>query len=419
MKRFEIIGGKKLCGRVCVDASKNAILPLIAATLLTTDEVVLENIPQISDVFKMFDILKAMGGKVSYDLDTGIAVIKNDSIQNYEIPQGLASEIRSSIFMLGPLLSMYKKARVSYPGGCDIGSRPIDLHLFGLRELNVSIAEEYGFINCDGANMKPKFIHLDFPSVGATENLMMASVFLDGETIIHNCAKEPEIVDLQNFLVSMGARVDGAGTSKIRVIGVKKLHGTRYAPMPDRIIAGTYMIACAITSGKIELTNANFEHVYSLINKLRKSGCNIDWKSGKIFIESVGRPSSCSFDTQPYPGFPTDLQPQLTSLQAVSRGTSIITENLFETRFKHIPELLKMGAKIIAKDRNAIVKGVRTLYGAEVVSYDLRGGAGLVLAGLKAKGKTIVQNVEYIDRGYAHLEDRLNELGAEAVRKED
>ena len=416
MKKFEIVGGKKLRGEICVDASKNAILPLIAGTLLTTEEVVLENIPEISDVFKMFDILKAMGGKVSYDPESKSVSIKNDSISNFEIPQSLASEIRSSIFMLGPLLAMYKRARVSYPGGCDIGSRPIDLHLFGLRELNVAVLEEYGFINCEGENMKPKFIHLDFPSVGATENLMMASVFLDGETVIHNCAKEPEIVDLQNFLVSMGAKIDGAGTSKIRVVGVKKLHGTVYSPMPDRIIAGTYMIACAIAGGRLELSNANFEHVFSLINKLRKSGCNIDWKSGKIFIESNSRPTCCSFDTQPYPGFPTDLQPQLTSLQAISRGTSIITENLFETRFKHIPELLKMGAKIIAKDRNAIVRGVRTLYGAEVCAYDLRGGAGLVLAGLKAKGKTVIQNIEYIDRGYARLEEVLGSVGADLRR---
>lgn len=417
MDKYLIKGGRKLNGVIEVDSSKNAVLPIISATLLTEEEVVIRNLPQIVDVFKMLDIIKSLGGKVKLEDNNRTVIIKNDFINKYRIPSSLTSEIRSSIFLLGPMLSKFKKAKLAYPGGCEIGSRPIDLHLFGLRELNVKIDEGYGYIDCDGSNIRNGFIHLDFPSVGATENLMMASVLTKGETVIHNCAKEPEIVDLANFINAMGGRITGAGTSTIIVEGVKELSkSVEYTPIPDRIVSGTYLIAGAITKSKIEVTNINYEHILSLVNKLKKSGCNILVNGGKITLTSEYRPKACSFDTQPYPGFPTDLQPQLTVLQAIARGTSLVTENLFETRFKHLAELIKMGADITSRDRTAIIKGVSKLYGAEISAYDLRGGAALTLAGMVAKGETMLHNINYIDRGYEQFEVKLNSLGADIKR---
>jgi len=412
--KIEIFGGKELFGSVEVTRAKNAILPIIAATILCDGEVVLKDIPSLSDIEKMMDIIVALGGHATRNKND-ITICTND-VCKFEIPPYLASEIRSSIFMLGPILARHKKARVAFPGGCDIGSRPIDLHLAGLRDLGVLILEEHGFIECDGKKMKNGIVHLDFPSVGATENIMMASVFLKGETTILNAAKEPEIVDLANFINKMGGKIFGAGTSTIKIRGVSKLHGTCFTPMPDRIVAGTYLISCAMTGGKILLKRANFEHVYSLISKLRNSGCQIDYKDDKIILEAKHKPLSCSsIETQPYPGFPTDLQAQFLALQTVSEGISVITENLFETRFKHVPELLKMGAKITTRDRMAIVRGGK-LFGANVDSHDLRGGAALVLAGLAAKGRTTVSNVHFIDRGYEQIEKSFSLLGADIKR---
>ena len=416
MTKLIINGGKKLEGVLEVDSSKNAILPIIASTLLTKEKVVLYKVPDISDVDKMLEIIMSLGGKV--ERDGSVVEIDNSNIKSLEIPSVLTSAIRSSIFILGPMLAMYKKAKIAYPGGCDIGSRPIGLHLFGLRELGVKVVEEYGAINCDGSSMQSKLIHLDFPSVGATENLIMASVFLKGVTIINNVAKEPEIVDLVNFINKMGGEIYGAGTSTIRIVGVKRLKGAEYTPIGDRIIAGTYMIAGAITRGSIELTNVNYEHLLSLINKLRKSGCQVDFFGGKIKVENLTRPKCCSFETLGFPGFPTDLQPQLGVLCSIARGTSIITENLFETRFRHFSELAKMGARVECKGRMAIVKGVPKLYGTEVEAFDLRGGASMVLAGLVAIGTTEIKNIGYIERGYSSIEGQLQSLGAD-IKKVD
>lgn len=412
--KFIIDGGHKLCGELVVDTAKNAILPIIAATILCDQDILLQNIPQLSDVDKMNDIICALGGTA---MRKGTNVhINTSGVNSFEIPPKLASEIRSSIFMLGPILAKHKTARVAYPGGCDIGSRPIDLHLSGLRDLNVKITEEHGFINCDGSRMKNGIVHLDYPSVGATENIMMAAVLLKGETTIYNAAKEPEITDLQNFINSMGGKISGAGTGTIKIRGTKKLHGTVFTPISDRIVAGTYLIAAAMTGGKILLSNCNFEHIYSLITKLRNSGCKIDYNSDKIWLETKFRPLSCpSVETQPYPGFPTDLQAQFLALQTVSEGISVITENMFETRFKHVPELVKMGAKITTRDRMAIVRGGK-LFGASVQARDLRGGASLILAGLAAKGTTTVGGINFVDRGYDHLEQKLNALGAQIKR---
>lgn len=416
MEQFIINGGKPLCGSICVDTAKNAALPIIAATILTDKEVLLESLPNISDVKKMLEILSTMGAVIKHEGND--VVISTKSIFKEEIPTDLAKEIRSSIFMLGPLLAKYHVARVAYPGGCDIGSRPIDLHLAGLRDLGVKITEDHGFIFCDAKNMKSGVVHLDFPSVGATENIMMSAVLLKGETTIMNSAKEPEIVNLADFINSLGGNVKGAGTSTIVVRGVKELGGGCFKPMSDRIIAGTYLIGAAMTLGEVRLENANYQDVYALLNKLRNAGAVIDYDQKSIYLKMNSRPISCaSIETQPFPGFPTDLQAQILALQTISSGISVITENLFETRYKHVPELLKMGAKITTRDRMAIVRGVSHLNGAEVVSHDLRGGAALVLAGLTAKDRTIVQNVSYIDRGYERFEDKLRELGADIVRK--
>lgn len=416
MEQFVIKGGKRLCGRIAVDSAKNATLPLIAGAILSDKEVVLENLPTISDVYKMLEILRAMGASVKEDGKT--VSINSSSISKFEIPSELAKEIRSSIFMLGPLLSKYRKAIVAYPGGCDIGARPIDLHLSGLRDLCVEIVEDHGFIYCDAKNMKSGVVHLDFPSVGATENLMMSAVLLEGETTLMNVAKEPEIVDLANFLNMLGAKIRGAGSPTIVINGVKSLNGGTYSPMPDRIVAGTYLIAGVMTGGEIVLENAHYQDVYALLNKLRNAGATIDYDANNIFLKMNGRPNSCaSIETQPFPGFPTDLQAQILAMQTISNGISVITENLFETRFKHVPELIKMGAKITTRDRMAIVRGVKSLSGAEVVASDLRGGAGLVLAGLSAKDKTIVQNISFIDRGYEQFENKLKMLGADIERK--
>jgi len=416
MEYFVIKGGKSVNGEIEVDTAKNAVLPIIAASILTEKEIVIKKIPDIIDVDKMFEILKTMGAYVKREKDC--VVIKAEDLKQLEIPAELAKEIRSSIFMLGPMLAKYKKARVPYPGGCDIGARPIDLHLSSFKELGVKIEEDYGYINCDASKMHSGVVHLDFPSVGATENVMMSAVFLNGETVILNSAKEPEIVDLANFINLLGGKIRGAGTSTIVIEGVESLSGGTYVPIPDRIITGTYLIAAAITRGDVCLLNANYQDVYALLNKLRNAGCDIDYTQNKIKLKCFKRPIACaSIDTQPYPGFPTDLQAQMLALQTISDGISVITENLFETRFKHVSELLKMGARVTLKDRMAIVRGVNTLYGAEVTSHDLRGGAGLILAGFAAKGETKVLNANFIDRGYERIEEKYQTLGLDIVRK--
>lgn len=416
MENFLIKGGRQLFGKVEVERAKNAVLPIIAATILTDEEIVLRQIPNITDVEKMLEILKLMGAKVCFE-DSNI-IVSTQNLKTLEIPSELAKDIRSSIFMLGPLLAKYKKARVVYPGGCDIGSRPIDLHLSGLKDLGVDISEDFGFIDCDASNMRSGVVHLDFASVGATENIMMSAVFLKGKTTILNSAKEPEIVDLANFINAMGGKISGAGTSSIEIEGVSQLHGCEYTPIGDRIIAGTYLIAAAMTRGKVTLNNINYEHIYALVSKLKNAGCKLEFTDSSITIENNRRPIACSsIDTQPYPGFPTDLQAQILAMQTISDGISVITENMFETRFKHVSELLKMGAKVTTKDRMAIVRGVNRLHGAEVVAHDLRGGAGLILAGLVAEGETRVLQPHFVDRGYEKIEEKLSLLNADIVRQ--
>lgn len=415
MDSFYIEGGNQLNGECSISCAKNAMLPILAGSILCDDDLLIKNCAMYSDVNYMLKILEQVGCYVKIiDKDIYINPIDADK---YSIDEEYMKKIRSSIFMLGPLLARFRKAKVSYPGGCNIGLRPIDLHLKGLRDLNVRIIERHGYIYCDGSSMQAGDVHLDFPSVGATENIIMASIFLKGTTTIQNAAKEPEIADLCNFLNSMGAKIMGGGTSVIRVEGVDSLHTTSYTPISDRIIAGTYMIAVGMTGGKVLLRNANAEHNLSLINKLKQSGISVAAKNNCVHIKSNSKPRSVNFETMPYPGFPTDLQSQALTLQTISKGTSVISENLFETRYKICTELIKMGADIKLKDKTAIIKGVPKLYGASVTATDLRGGAGLVLAGLKAEGYTTIFDVYHIDRGYYCIENDLTALGACIVRK--
>ena len=392
MKEYIINGGQPLDGALEIKGAKNSILPLMAASILTDEITVLHNCGR--DV-----------------------IIDNSMTDKSEIPASLAKELRSSVFLLGSLLSRHKKAKVAYPGGCDIGLRPIDIHITGLRELGIEIQEQGGYILCNCLNAKSADIVLDLPSVGATENLMLASVFIKGKTVIRNCAKEPEIVDLQKFLNTMGAKIRGAGSSVIVVEGVDKLHGIDYTPIPDRIVAGTYLIAAAMCGGNVELSGVNPEHISSLISKLSKTTCKVHIKNDRILIRSKGRQKSLEcIETMYYPGFPTDLQSQIMAMQTVSRGTSVIVENIFETRFKTASQLKKLGADITIKGRVAVIRGVKELIGAEVAASDLRGGASLVLAGLVAKGTSIVKDIHYIDRGYEDLSVELQKLGANVRR---
>ena len=417
MDILHIEGGEKLYGECEISSAKNSLLPILAGSIMCDGQVVLNKCAYYTDVEYMIKILASLGAEYA-DIDGDLFLNLKDA-DKFFVDESYTKKVRSSIFMLGPLLSRFGKAKVAYPGGCNIGIRPIDLHLKGLRELGVKIEEKHGYIICDGKNMKPATIHLDFPSVGATENLMMASVFLNGKTTITNVAKEPEIVDLQNFLNKMGARVGGAGTSTIEVIGVDKLNSTKFQPIPDRIITGTYIIACAMAGGTIYLKNTLLEHNQALVSNLRQAGLKISQKKGVTKVSRAGKLKSIpQISTMPYPGFPTDLQSQTLTLQTISKGTSVISENLFETRYKMCTELIKMGADITLKDKTAIVKGVSKLYGANVIASDLRGGAGLVLAGLSADGYTTVEEAHHIDRGYFKIENDLSKLGAKITRKD-
>lgn len=415
MSKIIVNGGRKLFGEIEISASKNAYLPILAGTILANKKVTLTNYPSYLDTENMCNILKNLGAKVIKFGD--ILEIEPQYIDNFVIPNELGSLVRSSIFMLGSIVGKFRKAKVAYPGGCEIGARPIDIHLSGLRQLGVKVIEKHGYIYCDGANMKSSEIVLDFPSVGATESLMMAAVLLKGKTTLFNVAKEPEVQDLQKFLNSMGARVCGAGTDKIEIVGVKSLSGTTYSPIKDRIVAGSYLIGAAMCGGKVTTKGVGERLLRSVISKLHKTACKIESKNDRITLIAEKRPKAIEkIETAVFPAFPTDLQAQILALQTISEGNSIIVENLFENRFKHIPELVKMGADIKHKDRTAFVRGRDKLYGADVVGGDLRGTVALVLAGLCAEGYTTIDKAEYIDRGHIDIVRELSSLGAEIKR---
>ena len=415
MEAFVVEGGVALRGEARVDSAKNAVLPILAAAVLTPEEIVLHNVPDITDVGHMAAILTMLGCRV--ERSGRDMTVDCGGIHSWEMPDQLSKQIRSSIFLLGPILARFRKATVTFPGGCEIGLRPIDLHLSGLRQLGVEISEEGGLIHCDGRNMHAGEVHFDYPSVGATENVMMAAVLLPGTTVIHNPAREPEIADLQAFINAMGGKIRGAGTHYIAVEGVERLHGTAWTPMADRIVAGTLLAAAAITGGEITLTNAPESDMVAVTAKLREMGCRLEERPGWIHLRAPTRLTAfAQLQTQPHPGFPTDMQVQMLALLSTAEGMGVITENVFENRFTHAGDLNRMGAHILCTGRTAVVRGVPELYGAHVTARDLRGGAALVLAGLRARGETLVDHAELIDRGYDHLERQLSRLGGKVRR---
>ena len=415
MEGFMVHGGECIQGVERIQAAKNAVLPILAAAILTEDEVLIRDCPELRDVHAMTGMLKMLGCRC--EMRESSLSIQSSALHNWEMPDEISKEIRSSIFLLGPILGRLRKATVTYPGGCEIGIRPIDLHLKGLKALGVKISDDRGILYCDGKNMHAGDVYLDYPSVGATENVMMAAALLPGVTYIHNAAREPEIEDLQQFINAMGGCVRGAGTQLIEIEGVERLHGACFTPMPDRIVAGTLLCAAAITGGEITLENVRPWDMIPMEAKLAEMGCRLYDDKDRVHLSAPKRLQAFSaLQTQPHPGFPTDMQAQMMAVSAVAQGTTVIVENVFENRFGHAADLARMGACIRVSDRVAVVQGVEKLHGNRVCARDLRGGAALVLAGLAAEGDTLVENVHLIDRGYAALEKSLSSLGARVER---
>lgn len=418
MEKIVVSNSGPLSGSVKVSGAKNAALPIIAASLLGTEPIILENVPELSDINVILKVLESLGSKVKY-LDENTVEIDSSNLTGHIAPMELMNRMRASFLVMGPLLARRRESMTYLPGGCAIGKRPIDLHLKGFKALGAKINESLDRIEAvaeDG--LKGDVIYIDFPSVGATQNIMMAATLAQGETVIENAAKEPEIVDLANFLNKLGANIKGAGTSAIRIKGVEKLGGGQHAIIPDRIEAATYMIAGAITRGDVTVENCIPSHVMPIVAKLKEVGCKVYVNEDKDVIRIIGTDNLIGTDvkTLPYPGFPTDAQAQFMALLTTAKGQSMVTETVFENRFMHVDELLKMGAIIATDAREARIAGVPTLRGAEVKATDLRAGAALILAGLCAEGKTYVSGVEHIDRGYDDIEGKLRKLGAKIER---
>lgn len=415
MSQFFINGGRPLHGEVVLDCAKNSLLPILAACILVEGRVELKRVPKYSDVLAMCNILENLGAKICWQGSS--LFVDGSTIDKAAICHELACPVRSSIFTLGPLLARLGKAKVAYPGGCDIGLRPIDLHLSSLRQLGCKIIEKNGYIYGEKGSATNQSIMLKFASVGATENIMMFATLLPGQTKIVNAAKEPEIVDLARFLNRCGASITGAGTDQITINGVKSLHGCQFLAIPDRIECGTLLIGAAMTGGQICIKNAIEKHNEALIEKLKNCGCKIfsDQKglhlSSPKCLQSYGE-----IETAVYPGFPTDLQPQMVALACICKGCSLIFENVFESRFNYVGELLKLGGDVKFKQSVCIVRGREKLYGADVSATDLRGGAALVLAGLASEGYTTVSKIQFIERGYFNLAQKLTSLGADIKR---
>lgn len=413
---YIIEGGKKLEGILSASGSKNASLPILAASILNGGTSTLYNIPNISDTETTQKILSNLGCKVIKK--NGKIIIDSNKMEKYEIPDDLMRKMRSSVVIAGAILGRFRKAVFSYPGGCDIGSRPIDLHLKGFQKLGVKIEEDGGRIYCTADKLVGTTIHLDFPSVGATESILMASILAEGETIIENAAMEPEINDLQKFLNRMGAKVEGAGTNIIRVKGVKSLRDVSYNIMPDRIEIGTILCMTMITNGKIELKNIIPDELSPVLYKLEECGAKMNISTNSLTLEAPKKIKPVEIKTMPYPGFPTDMQSVFGAMLTIAKGTSVVIENIFENRFKYANELRRMGAKITIEGKIAVIKGVRKLHSAELSATDLRGGAAMCTAALAAKGKTKIDNIELILRGYEDLDKKLQKLGAKIQKHE-
>lgn len=418
MSRLVINGGNKLEGEIDSQGAKNSVLPILAATILNGGKNVIYNCPELRDVTITVEVLKSLGCTVKR---VGkVLVVDSENISEYTIPDELMRQMRSSIIFLGAILARFKKAVVSMPGGCEIGNRPIDLHIKALKLLGVDITEEHGYIHCSAEKMHGENIHLDFPSVGATENIMLAACMAEGTTVITNAAREPEITDLETFLNRMGAKVSGAGGDVIRIDGVKKLYGVEHTIIPDRIAGATYLLAGAITGGNVILRNTNAQFMGAIISALKEMGCRIYSEKTRVILSAPQKrlKSPGKLLTMPYPGFPTDIQSPFMALAAIADGTSIFVENIFENRYQHVEELVRMGADIRVDGRIAVVCGTERLSAAKVVAKELRGGAALVLAGLAAEGTTEIENIKYIDRGYEGIEKYLGICGANIKREE-
>ncbi|AEM77673.1 MULTISPECIES: UDP-N-acetylglucosamine 1-carboxyvinyltransferase [Thermoanaerobacter] len=412
--KFIVEKSPPLKGSVKISGAKNSVLPIIAASLLSSGEIVLDDIPTLEDVNVMIELIKHFGAICDFENEK--LKVKVD-IKDIEAPYDLVKKMRASFLVMGPILARLGHAKISMPGGCAIGSRPIDLHLKGFQTLGADITIGHGYVEARAKKLTGKKIYLDFPSVGATENIMMAAVFAEGVTIIENAAEEPEIVDLANFLNKMGANIKGAGTDTIRIEGVKELKGAEHTVIPDRIEAGTFMVAAAMTGGNVLIENVIVDHVRSIIAKLTECGIKITEEPKGLRVKGIKNYKAVDIKTLPYPGFPTDMQAQMMAMMTVAKGTSVIIETVFENRFMHVDELKRMGANIKIEGRSAVVTGVEHLTGAEVKATDLRAGAALVLAGLIAEGKTEINDIYHIDRGYVKMEEKLKNLGAIIYRK--
>ena len=415
MDTYHISGGRRLSGTVNTAGAKNAVLPLLAASIMGSGETVLHNCPALSDVYAMLGILEAAGCRT--DFNGGRVRVCPGISEEAFLHEDLVRELRSSVFLLGPMLALKRSVHMGFPGGCDIGKRPVDIHLEALRRMGAEIEEKDGKIVCTVKQLRGASVRLPFPSVGATENIMMAAAMAEGVTVIRNAAREPEIIELQDFLNAMGAEISGAGTSVIIISGKKQLHGAEWTVMSDRIEAGTLILAAAVTGGEIFVKNAPSASMESFLQCIRRSGVKIDIQPDGIGVSAPPRLSaSGKIETEPYPGFPTDLQSHFLAAMTAASGVSMIEENIFENRFKVLKPLRLMGADITLSENKACVNGVEKLHGARVKAEELRGGAALVIAGLAAEGDTVIENVCLIDRGYDKLEMTLRDLGADIAR---
>jgi UDP-N-acetylglucosamine 1-carboxyvinyltransferase len=417
MDRIIITGGVSLQGDVQVSGAKNSALPLLASTILGGEECVLSNVPRVVDVMTMGKLLGMLGVSVVHENNR--AVVRADVIHSTQAPYELVKTMRASVLVLGPLLARWGEAAVSMPGGCAIGSRPVNLHLAGLAKLGAEVSIEHGYIRAKAKRLRGARIYCDTTTVTGTENLMMAASLAQGTTVIENAAKEPEIVDLANFLVKRGARITGAGTDVITIEGVRELRGSDHEVIPDRIEAGTHLVAGAITKGSVTVNRCRPDHLEALLIKLREAGATIRIEKERVQLSVEKRLKSVDIRTLPFPGFPTDMQAQMVALMTVSEGTSVITETVFESRFMHVEELWRMGADIKVEGNRAVVTGRTRLAGAPVMASDLRASAGLILAGLAAEGVTEVLRVYHLDRGYERIEEKLRGLGAKIERRKE
>ncbi|MBD9157052.1 UDP-N-acetylglucosamine 1-carboxyvinyltransferase [Laedolimicola intestinihominis] len=418
MDQYVIKGGNPLVGEVEIGGAKNAALAILAAAIMTDETVLIENLPDVRDINVLLKAMQQIGAQVDR-LDRHTVKINGSRIGDYSVDYEYIKKIRASYYLLGALLGKYKKAEVPLPGGCNIGSRPIDQHLKGFRAMGADVKIEYGSIMAEAEHLHGSHIYLDVVSVGATINIMMAASMAEGNTVLENAAKEPHVVDVANFLNSMGANIKGAGTDVIRIKGVEKLHSTEYSIIPDQIEAGTFMFAAAATRGDVTVKNVIPKHLEATTSKLLEIGCEIEELDDAVRVVCSKGLRSTNVKTLPYPGFPTDMQPQITATLALAKGSSIVTESIFENRFKYVDELARMGANIKVESNTAIIEGVERYTGAQVSSPDLRAGAALVIAGLAADGITIVDDIHFIERGYERFDEKLRSLGAEIEKVED